>query len=133
MPARVGAADVTAIIDTTLTEPQVDAFIEAAHQIVEHNLSGSSLSTKLLVEIERYIAAHLITLRDPRVSSEGADGLSFRYQGTTGEGLRASHYGQTAITLDPTGTLAALDDKDRQGFLARITTEIDFERDTSTS
>ena len=88
--------DVTVLISTDLTQAQVEAFILSASLIVDNQLSSRGLGTTTLKEIEKYLAAHLITLRDPRALNESADGISFGYEGQTGMGLDSSRYGQTA-------------------------------------
>lgn len=106
--ALVTVNDVTDIILTDLTDEQVQAFINTAHRIIEDVLTGEGLSEETLKEVEQYLAAHLLTLRDPRVSTEKiGQEYSATYQGQSGLGLEATQYGQVAITLDPTGKLAA--------------------------
>lgn len=105
--ARVNVADVKDIIDTTLTKGQIHAFINGAHQIVLDNLTGEGLSEETLTEIERYLSAHLLALRDQQVQSEriGSE-YQATYQGKTDKGFEATFYGQTAVSLDPSGKLA---------------------------
>lgn len=121
--ARTNAAAVCNVIDTSLTDTQVNAFISTANVMVTEYLSGGDLSAALLTEIETYLAAHFITLRDRRVKNESADGVSFTYEGDIGQGLDASTYGQMAQSLDSTGALAALGDDDRIQWFARVGSE----------
>lgn len=120
--------DVSTILDTDLGQTIVERFIVSASMIVDQQLVGEGLSADLLKEIELYLAAHFCTLRDPRTAQEKADGVEFRYEGKTGEGLKASHYGAMALTLDPTGKLSDLSDAKRLSFIARVGTEIDYEQ-----
>ena len=114
---------VCAIVDTDLTESQIQAFIETANLMVTNVLGSSVLSDDTLRLIETYLAAHYITLRDPRTQSEAADGIKMTYEGKTGEGLDSSHYGQTAQELDTTGQLKAIGKEDSIAWIARVGSE----------
>ena len=106
MANRVTAEEVFEIIDTTLTE--IDVFITTANMMVTGYLADKDLSTLTLKEIERYISAHILSLRDMRTKSVGVDVISESYQGQWGMGLNGTSYGQTAILLDTSGTLGML-------------------------
>lgn len=120
---RTSAVAVCAVLDTDLKEAEVNPFIDTANIVVTEYLGGSSLSDALLREIETYLAAHFVTLRDRITSQEGADGVRFSYQGKTGMGLDSSQYGQTAQVLDSTGRLAQLTDDDRISFIVKAGSE----------
>lgn len=110
--ARIQATDLEDIFDTDLTAIQLNAFIAGAHVIVNENLVGKGLSEALLTEIEKWLAAHLASIRDQRVQSENIAGeYSVTYQGKTGLGLDATLYGQMVKQFDHTGTLATLGQK----------------------
>ncbi len=50
-----------------------------------------------------------VIVREPREKSISADGVSVSYDtGKTGDGLAATTWGQQAVALDTSGTLAAL-------------------------
>lgn len=107
--ARVRGDEVKEIFDTDLTGTQLNIFINSAHRLV-NSLLSTDLTTDLLTEIELWLAAHFAAIRDPRVQQESVAGeWSATYQGKTGEGLRATTYGQQAIALDTTGKLGQLD------------------------
>jgi hypothetical protein len=106
--ARVTAEQVMEIISTSLTEDQVNAFINMANTVVDERLIDQNLGSDLLMQIELLLSAHFVSLRDPRAQQEKVDEYSVTYQGSTGEGLKASIYGQQAIALDTSGTLANL-------------------------
>lgn len=105
--ARVTVNDIGDVIDTSLADNQIRAFINTAHRLVVDLLTGEGLAESTLTEIERYLAAHLLTLRDPRPQREkiGSE-YSVTYQGKSEMGLQATQYGQMALTLDTTGKLA---------------------------
>ena len=106
MAPRVTDDEVFEIIETSLTN--IDVFINSASLLVDGYLLGKSLSDESLKEIERYVAAHLLSLRDQRTKSVKVDTLGESYQGEWGMGLNGTSYGQTAILLDISGTLGAL-------------------------
>lgn len=107
---RTSAEDVKEIIDTSLTDSQIKAFINTANNLVEQYLAGSSLASCILEDIEKFLTAHLIHLRDPRVEKESFGDVSQTYQGETGMGLEATQYGQMVTALDQTGKLSSIDD-----------------------
>lgn len=123
--SRTDSAAVCAVLDTELDDDQIDPFIQTANIMVTEYLAGSDcgLSDALLKEIETYLAAHFVTLRDRIVKSEAADGVKFDYQGATDMGLDSSQYGQTAQILDSCGKLTQLSDADRVSFLAKAGSE----------
>lgn len=105
---RVTAVDVKTIVETDLTDLQIGAFIVTANRVVEDQLVGSALGAETLKEIEQYLAAHFLSARDPQAQTEKIGGeYQVTYQGQTGMALASTHYGQTAMSLDTTGALAA--------------------------
>jgi hypothetical protein len=103
--ARVTAEQVLAIIDT---DADVDAAIETANLVVTEELGDAGLSDDRLTAIEKYLAAHLITVTDPREAQVGLGASSFRFDGQTGMNLDGSRFGQTVKFLDSSGILAGL-------------------------
>ncbi len=118
--ARVTDEEVLEIIKTKVPPAP---FITAATLIVNANLTDKGMGADLLKEIERWLAAHLIAVRDPRVTSKGMGSSRTSYQGQTGLGLDHTSYGQQVKVLDYTGTLACLGCK-------RATLEVIGERDS---
>ena len=123
MANRTNAAAVEDVLDTDLSSGAVTKFVDTANILVTEYLVGEGLSDALLLEIETYLAAHLVTLRDRRTAKEGAGGVSFTYQGNFGMGLDSSQYGQTAQVLDSTGILSKLSDDERVSFMAKVGSE----------
>ena len=104
---RVTGTEVKAIIDTTLTASEIDPFITAANAMIDDLLSGSGLTTAQLKEVERWLSAHLVHIRDPKLTEQDINDASDKYQvGKLGMGLEHTAYGQQAMFLDTTGTLA---------------------------
>lgn len=108
---RTSWVSVMNIIDTELDYSTVNAFINSAHRMVESNLAGKGLSEETLGEIELWLAAHLLSARDPRKKSVKVDDLQVTYQGESGMGLKATFYGQQALALDTSNTLASMGQK----------------------
>jgi hypothetical protein len=107
--ARVTPDDVLEIIETELSHSIINAFINTGHQMVQSTLLNKGLSADTLTEIEKWLSAHFLAIRDQRVESEAVGGeWQVRYQGTTGMGLQATTYGQMALTLDTSGSLATM-------------------------
>jgi hypothetical protein len=101
-------------------------FIETASSLVDDiAAASSSVSAARLELIERYLSAHFYTLRDPRPTAERAGPVSTNYQSSVGPGLKTSHYGQMAITLDPTGTLLRMSNGRRIGSVTWLGVEAD--------
>lgn len=104
--ARVTAAEVKEIINTSLTETQVTPYITSANVYVTDRLGSSTLAASTLKEIERWFTAHMIASTQERISkSEEAGGARIEYVGEYGEGLKSTPYGQMCISLDTTGLL----------------------------
>lgn len=108
--ARVTAADIQEILDVSsdvlTATPDLTPYITAANLLVTDLLGSSSLSDDTLKEIERWLAAHFVAIRDPRTASEKAGSVGESYQYKLGLRLEVTTYGQQAIALDTTGTLA---------------------------
>ena len=75
MAARAVAADVTAIIDTSVADAVIDAsFIAAATLVVDRVAAAcSDLSDDILTQIEIWYSAHLISVHDAVVLKEKFD------------------------------------------------------------
>jgi hypothetical protein len=111
--ARTTIAAVRALLASqNVNRDDVDlaSFIATAGLMVDGHLLGRGISELLLAEIEKYLAAHVTVLAGitAGVSSQSADDASITY--TAGQlntaQLENSHFGQVAITLDVSGTLA---------------------------
>ena len=107
--ARVTIAEVKLIIDTSLEDTNVTAYITAANALVTDVLASSGLGDVLLKEIERWLTAHLIAATQERQSKkEEAGGAKVEYTGVYGDGLKLTSYGQMVLTLDSSGLMASL-------------------------
>lgn len=95
-------------------------FIELANELVTEACTGdngpSVVYTDARLEvIERWLAAHFYTVRDPRSSSESAGAVSASFQSVVAIGFDSSHYGQTAMRLDTNGGLARINERAKKG------------------
>jgi len=108
MAVRVTEAEVKAILDdTSLTDPQILAYIGSANVMV--NTALGTGTTDILKEIERWLTAHMIaSTRERTALKEEAGGASITYTGKYDQGLASTPYGQMVLSLDTTGTMASL-------------------------
>lgn len=111
MILRVDPVDVREIMDTSLTDIQLEAFIMAANLLINEKLASSGHSDELLFEIERWLTAHLAHARERITTSESMGGASESYATQIGLGLNGSFYGQHVKLLDSTGILAGFDEQ----------------------
>ena len=103
--ARVTDAEVKVIIDTTLTD--LSSFITTANLIVNEDLEPKgTLSEDRLKQIELYLSAHFVTMRERQLKSEEFGDSKDVFLGEVGEGYASSTYGQQALALDSCGVLA---------------------------
>ena len=106
MAARTETADVLAIIDTEVTD--CDPFIAIATLQVDAIDALGILGAAILEQIECWLSAHYVAIRDRQGSKVTVLDSSHTYDGKTGMGLDATLWGQQALLMDSTGTLAGL-------------------------
>jgi hypothetical protein len=125
--ARTTEALVMEIIDVE-SAISLSPFIADASMLVDDVATADTadeISDARLQRIETWLAAHLYTVRDPRTTQERAGQVAATYQSAVDKGLESSHYGQTAISLDPTGTLKNLSKGRRRATVTWLGTERD--------
>lgn len=107
MPIRVDDVNLRSILKCGASVDLL-IFMQSANTIVDDFLSTSSLSTGSLKLIETYIAAHLYTVTEERgsLASETIGDATEKYHNTYKAGFGSTRFGQQAIVLDTTGTLA---------------------------
>ena len=116
MAQRTSLDKVKAIlpVGTTLTDPQIQAAIDAATCVVDQIAVGCAedLSADCLIQVETYLSAHFaaVTENTLTLKSEkgGACGGSVTYGFEFGEGVKGTPFGQMANTLSG-GCLAEQD------------------------
>ena len=106
MANRVLSSEVKEIIETTICD--TTPFINTANAIVNEYLSNSGLSITILKQIELWLSAHLVAMRERQVTSEKLGDATTQYGGEFGLGLDFTQYGQQVKILDPTGTLTTI-------------------------
>lgn len=108
--ARVTAEEVKTILDTSLEDAVITAYIDATTVVINEWYNGVSISDDLLKEIERWVVAHNIAATRERMArEEGAGGAYIKYTGYMyGTGLKSTPYGQMAIQIDTTKTLTGI-------------------------
>lgn len=113
--ARTDSTNVRSIISVGADVTDLTPFIESASELVTELCADSGYTSTRLELIERWLAAHFIAIRDPRVSSEGAEGLSQSFMYKVGLGLHQTTYGQQAMLMDTAGNLAAMSKRTEKG------------------
>ncbi len=107
--ARVTTDEVSVIIVENPSAKDLQGFIDTANAIVDQVFTGVTISSALLAQIEKYLAAHFFHLSEPLVGIERIDTAWKEYsKGLLGEGLKFTEFGQQALAIDFTGTLAKL-------------------------
>lgn len=104
--ALVTDNEVKEIISTDLTD--LSAFIEVADLIVQEQLNDQGLTALRLKEIERWLAAHFVAMREDsaRLAEEQVGDTRARYnEGKLGQFLESTRFGQQALLLDTSGQL----------------------------
>lgn len=97
----------------TRTNPDLTPFIDTAAAVVddaiENALANAVTITSARAELmERWLAAHFYKCSDRQFASKNTQGASASYTGKTGMNFNATTYGQTAMSLDPSGSLLAI-------------------------
>lgn len=105
-------ADVQKIIEyDTVLIPDVQPFIDDAVALLTDVIGATTLSAATFDRVTKYFAAHLVAVTDPRIQSEQVKNIQQAYQFRLSDGLGITHYGATAMLLDPSGKLAAWNKK----------------------
>jgi hypothetical protein len=118
---RTTDAQVKELFEDTITASRVP-FIAVANALVTRACvtDDSEYSSADLELIERWLAAHFYTVRAPVPTSESAGGVSQSLSVSVEVGLGSSMYGQTAMTLDTEGGLAALNAATKDGARRKV-------------
>jgi hypothetical protein len=110
---RTNITDVRLLMEETeVSDDSIETYITTANKLVTGLLGATPTSEALLTEIERHIAAHFVaSYRERLAKREKAGEAEVEYQGEFKAGLHSTPFGQTAMMLDVTGTLATMFDK----------------------
>ena len=94
--------------NTSLTEDTILPFVTSANVFVTDLLVGK-LTDATLKEIEKWLAAHMASVVNERLSKEaGAGGAYIKYAGEWGKELASTQFGQMVLMLDTSNTLRNL-------------------------
>jgi len=96
---RIVPHDVAEVLETELDGADLSAFIADAHTIVNRRCQPYTDDEDALADVEAYLAAHIATAKEPRVSST-AGAVSEVELDTD-----ADRYWYLAVMMDPTGRL----------------------------
>lgn len=114
--ANVTADDVKELVDSIpSTVTNLDPFLEAAYLLCTEELAGEGLSDARLLQIELWLSAHFAAITYTRAANEKADVVGQSYMHKLGLNFNVTMYGQQALLLDTSGTLAALQDQAGKG------------------
>ena len=114
--SRVTPSEVKEIIETPLTDPVVQVWIDGASTIVTANAGCIGGDDALLTQVELYLSAHFVGMLDPGirgfVSMEKTEELetSFSNPVTVSNMIDNTPYGTLANRLSD-GCLANIDDR----------------------
>ena len=109
MANRVTHDEVKDIMDNcTTADAIVTVFITSANALINRVfVNDATMSEDMLTEIEKWLAAHLISSTVFRIASEEKLGdASLKYTGEWGKKLESTPYGQMVLLLDASGLLA---------------------------
>jgi hypothetical protein len=109
--ARTNATDVKVLIETSLSDADVDNFIADANALLTSSgiEDAECHDSASLTVLEKYLAAHFVALRERQLKSEKMGDATDQYGGNFDMGLDFTQYGQQAIMFDCSGILQSLD------------------------
>lgn len=113
--ARTTEEEVRKIIDTD-SGIGITPFLDVANVLTDQVSAEDDnglLNDSLLLQIEKWLAAHFYAIRDPQYASKRTEKAEAIFQGKTEMGLDSTYWGQMAKRLDVTGYLASLDTSKR--------------------
>lgn len=104
MANRATEADVEKIIEVD-SSIDVDAFITTANTFIDEALSDAGYSEAYLTQIEIWLSAHLVALRERQLTGQKMGDADEKYGGKFDMGLKFTQYGQWVLMLDISGIL----------------------------
>lgn len=96
---RISPHDVEEVLETELGGAELSAFIADAHRLVEQRCTPYTDDEDALASVETYVAAHIATAKEPRVSRTSGAVTDVQLE------TDADRYWTTAMSLDPTDRL----------------------------
>lgn len=100
---RTTVSDVEEIFHTNLETSSLEHHINLAASMVDdvEEVADSSVPDRKFRQIEQYLAAHVASAQDPRVTSSSVGDSSFNYL----QPSEVTRYWNLANSLDPTGII----------------------------
>ena len=114
MANRVTSAEVEEIIEVD-SSVSLAPFITVANQLVTELCTDSGYVDARLLEIERWLSAHFVQIREQAIADEKAGTVSQSFQYKIDLLLNQTKYGQMAMLLDTAGNLAQLNKRIEDG------------------
>lgn len=115
--SRVNETEVKQImgIDASIDTADNQAMIDVASLLVTDVIVDTTVSEERKKNVELYLSAHFIALRDQRVASEKADVVAQSFQFRVGLNLNVTIYGQQVMILDTSGAFSQLQENAGKG------------------
>jgi hypothetical protein len=107
----ISTKDVKDIYETKKADSQIEPFLNAAVLVVTEELADAGLSSERLDLITKYLCVHYLVISEERGGIRRArlgDADESYVAPSDKFGLASTTWGQQAIALDTTGTLAQL-------------------------
>lgn len=109
--ARVKASEVKEVVATSLTDQIISSnMIVTANAVVNDILeTDAGLSVEVLKSVELYLAAHFVALTEEggALTRDKMGDADQSYANIYESGFKGTRFGQTALSLDSSGKLAA--------------------------
>lgn len=87
--------------------PDIQPFIDDAGVVIETIVGSANMSARIFDLVVLYTACHLIAVTQGQISMEKVRSIQVQYATLLDKGFAITHWGTTAMMLDPTGRLAA--------------------------
>ncbi len=97
------------VLDENIADPNWQAMLDDATAWITALDIETDCGTATANAVTKYVAAHFMTMQDPRQVEQKIDDASEKFSDTYDLGLDSSHYGQMAKRLDCSGKLNKAD------------------------
>lgn len=116
----VAGNDLRLLTGTTKTDPELALFMTNGQLVVDEFLADSGLSTNIKNTIALYLAGHFYVLSVESggitYAKTGQSEERYKSFGYDAHGFMTTRFGQEACTLDITGRLRIMSNKDKVAF-----------------
>ena len=120
MAARTTIASVRGVLNRDYDgSANLQPYIDTATLVIDRakelaTAEDVTLSSAVLEMMERWLAAHFYCQSDKPYQSRNTKGASASFAGKTGMYFESTLYGQTAMRIDPSGSLQSIGGKERK-------------------